>query len=312
MSTKSVSPLLFISLLLLLFACLILLSTWGYYRFYKNDGESITKISSKKHTDIESYRDSLQKIYTSTINNINTKLKTTLENADSLQLSSSLTPAELYRLKSEIVTILNNHPLKADLEIARQKIFELQTKLGELQNKNLSVVDENKRLNGKLNKLTDEIKSVEQNIKTDIPKTKILAKNTSTSQAIVISQLHLTALTDDGTEHETNQAEQTDKLAGSFIVKNNFNQARSEAEIFVVALKPDGHVMQGSGWESGAFQTRNGRMIYSSKLHYENTEGEESKHLSFLLNSDSYQKGEYTIQLYSDGMMIGRFSKTLF
>ncbi|MEO5782225.1 MAG: hypothetical protein ABIQ07_03080, partial [Ginsengibacter sp.] len=302
-----------ISLLLLLFACLILLSTWGYYKFYKNDAGPVTQSVSKKQTDVNSYRESLQKIYTSTIDNINTKLNTTLENTDSLHLNSNLSAAELYKLKAEIVTILNDHPLKAGLEIARQKIFELQTKLGELQNKNVSVVDENKRLNGKLNQLTAKIKSAEKIIKTEEPGAKILAKKNSPSSAITISQLRLSALMDnDGKERETNKAEQTDKLAGSFTVKNIFSQEGNETEIFVVVLKPDGHVMQGSAWESGAFQTRNGRMIYSSKLHYENTQGEESKHLSFSLTSDSYQKGEYTIQLYSDGMIVGKLSKTLF
>ncbi|MEO5783331.1 MAG: hypothetical protein ABIQ07_08680, partial [Ginsengibacter sp.] len=73
MNTKSVPPLLFISLLLLLFACLILLSTWGYYKFYKTDARPVTQSVSKKQSDVDSYRDSLQKIYTSTIDNINTK-----------------------------------------------------------------------------------------------------------------------------------------------------------------------------------------------------------------------------------------------
>ena len=311
MNTKSVPPLLFISLLLLLFACLILLFTWGYYKFYKNQAEPITQVSLKKQVSLEEYRDSLQKIYTSTINNLNTKLNTTAENADSLHFNSNITPSELYKLKAEIVTLLNNHPLKADLEIARQKIFELQTKLGELQNKNISVDNENKRLSGKLNQLTNEIKSVEQNIKTDIPETKILTKNSTLSPSFAISQLRLSAvMVNDGEDHETTQAEKTDKLAGSFIVKNNFSQP-SDAEIYVVVRKPGGQVMLGSGWESGVFETRNGRMVYSSKVNFENTQGEQ-KHLSFSLNSDSYQKGEYTVQLYSNGVIVGKASKTLF
>ena len=310
MNIKPVSPLLFISILLLLFACLVLLSTWGYYKFYKIEAEPITQISLKPKVGIEDYRDSLQKIYTSTINNINTKLNTTSENADSLHLNLNLSPAVLFNLKSEIETILNNHPLKANLEIARQKIFELQTKLGELKNKNISIDDQNKRLTGKVNQLTNEIKSEEQNIKTE-PEAKMLTKLNMAASTVTILQLRLSAVAvNDGGEHETTLAEQTEKLAGSFTAKNNFSQA-NDAEIFVVVQQPDGHVMQGSAWESGAFETRNGRMIYSTKLNFENPQ-EASKHVSFFLSSDAYQKGVYALQLYSKGIMIGKTYKTLF
>ena len=106
------------------------------------------------------------------------------------------------------------------------------------------------------------------------------------------------------------QSEQTEKFLGSFIVKSNFNQSNS-AEIIVVVLQPDGHVMQSSTWESGTFDTREGRKIYSSKLHFEYTNGE-AKRLSFSLSADKYQKGEYVMQVYYNGMMIGKTFKTLF
>jgi hypothetical protein len=309
---KKVS-LLFISLLLLLLASLALLFTWGYYKFYYNSkvDKPITQLAAKNQVNSnDDYRDSLQKIYTSTINNISTSQQTTLENTDSVNFDSELNPAGFYKLKNEIEAILKNHPLKADLDIARQKIAELQNKLTELYNKNINAEDENKRLNGKLNQLTNEIKGVEKNIITD-RYNKIVSSNTNAASVFTASQLRVTALmVNEGAEQETTQAEKTNKLVGTFTVKSNSTQSNN-AEIIVVVLQPDGHVMQGSAWESGSFDTRDGRKIYSSKLNFEYS-ATESKLLLFSLSTDSYQKGEYTLQIYSNGNIIGNASKTLF
>lgn len=312
---KDTKTLLFLSILLLfLLVSFVLLCTWGYYKFYyKNQVDKPkTQLVAKIPIAIDDdYRDSLQKIYTATINNISTSLDTTLKNADSLQFHSDLKPAEFYKLENEIATILKNNPLKADLDIAWQKIAELQNKLAELHNRNMNVEDENKRLNGKLAQLANEIKGVEQNIKTNNSENKNITKNPSSATVFTVSQLRLSAvIIKDGIEQETMQSEQTEKFLGSFIVKSNFNQSNS-AEIIVVVLQPDGHVMQSSTWESGTFDTREGRKIYSSKLHFEYTNGE-AKRLSFSLSADKYQKGEYVMQVYYNGMMIGKTFKTLF
>ena len=309
--TKTVS-LLFISLIILLTAALILLYLWGYHKFY--DKPQVDKPKTevvKKNTagNDDTYRDSLQKLYASTINNISNSRSTSLENRDQLHFPSDPGTPELYKLKNEIEAILKNHPLKADLDIAQQKIIELQINLAELHNKNISVEDENKRLNGKLNQLTNEIKSVEQNLKTNKAENKTVTKSTKTPSVFSISQLQVSVLMNNkGAEQETVKADQAEKFTGSFTVKNNLNQFNN-AEIIVVVLQPDGRVMQ-SSWESGTFDTPEGRKIYSSKFHFEYSSGE-SKRLSFSLSAEKYLKGEYIIQIYYNGMIIGKTFKTL-
>ena len=186
----------------------------------------------------------------------------------------------------------------------------MQINLAELHNKNISVEDENKRLNGKLNQLTNEIKSVEQNLKTNKVENKTVTKSTKTSSVFSISQLQVSVLMNNkGAEQETVKADQAEKFTGSFTVKNNLNQFNN-AEIIVVVLQPDGRVMQSSTWETGTFDTPEGRKIYSSKFHFEYSSGE-SKHLSFSLSAEKYLKGEYIIQIYYNGMIIGKTFKTL-
>ncbi|MEO7522974.1 MAG: hypothetical protein ABIT58_02705, partial [Ferruginibacter sp.] len=110
-------------------------------------------------------------------------------------------------------------------------------------------------------------------------------------------------------EQEVNNVLQVDKFVGSFNVRNNLSQF-SNTEIVVVVLQPDNKVLQASAWESGRFETKDGMKVYSCKVKFEYSKGE-NKRLSFSISSDKFQKGTYTMQLYSNGNLIGRATKTL-
>ena len=65
-----------------------------------------------------------------------------------------------------------------------------------------------------------------------------------------------------------------------------------------------------SGWESGAFNTSDGRKIYSNKFAFTYSRGEDKK-LQFTINAGSLEKGTYTMEVYYNGVIIGRTVKTL-
>ncbi len=106
-------------------------------------------------------------------------------------------------------------------------------------------------------------------------------------------------------EEETAQAGQAEKLAGSFMLKNNTGKPFN-SEIQVVVIQPDGQVLKGSSWESGVFTTPEGKKIYSYKLKVD-LSGGETRRLLFSLSSEKYQPGNYTMQLYHNGTMIGKY-----
>ena len=154
-------------------------------------------------------------------------------------------------------------------------------------------------------------KSPEQNILPVVFDTKPVS-NRSTIPVSVFQayDLHLSAvMVIDDKELETFQAMQTDKFVGSVVVKNN-NAINNVAEIFIVVLQPDGHVLQKSAWESGTFETLDGKKIYSCKLRFDYIRGEPKK-LLFSLSTDKYMKGNYTMQVYYNGSLIGKMYKTL-
>jgi hypothetical protein len=111
-------------------------------------------------------------------------------------------------------------------------------------------------------------------------------------------------------EEETSQAKKVKKFVISFLVQNNINQYNN-AEVFVVVTGPDGEVMQSPVWESRTMDTKNeGKKEYTLKVRFDYEKGEQKRHL-FSLDADKYQKGNYTMQVYHNGYMIGQTVKTL-
>ncbi len=69
-------------------------------------------------------------------------------------------------------------------------------------------------------------------------------------------------------------------------------------------------MLQNSAWESGVIDTKDGKKIYSSKMLFDYDKGE-IKHIKFTVSTDKYQKGNYTMQVYHLGKMIGKTFRTL-
>ena len=89
----------------------------------------------------------------------------------------------------------------------------------------------------------------------------------------------------------------------------NFNSQLTNAEMMVVLLKPDGRVLKTSGWDSGTFNRPEGKKIYSYKFSFNYTRGE-AKRLVFY-SCGSAQLGNYTMEVYYNGLMIGKTTRSL-
>jgi hypothetical protein len=304
--TKSLSLLLLSSVLFLL--SIILLCTWGYqyYHQIQEDKSKVTKVVPPVVPD--STRDSLLKIYQVTLNGLDNKLDTAWYYADSLKGNLYINLKEFYRLRDEIASLLQSKaPNAGDLETARKKIGELQQKVTQLRYRNSDVETENAKLKALLEQMTKETQGMEDNSRLMEKENKNLAAKVNAMATLSAVNLSLAALANND-QQETTEAVQTEKLVGSFTIKSNMS---SKCDIVVVVMQPDGQVLQKSAWESGSFETAEGnKKIYSCKLHCETAKGE-PKQLNFSLTADKYLKGNYTMQVYHNGVLIGRVNKTL-
>ena len=304
-------PLISLFLLLISFA---LLSFWGYQIFYKsrNEKKSVVQkdsiLSSSKPKDSVSAsngtRDSLQKMYSATISNLDDRpaIPVNPPHPDSSLERVKISPDDFYKLRNEISDLLKNPSSNGDLELARQKIVELQDKIQQLHERNVNVEQENKKLNAALSQLLKN-KGKRNN------KPNIGSAQPRNVQPLIITDLRLVAINvGENSEVETSLAEQTDKLIGYFIAKNN--NAYNNGEIFVVVTQPNGHVMQNSPWEAGSFETAMGRKSYTCKMNFDANKPDGTR-LQFTINADNFEKGNYTISIYYNGEVIKKMSKSL-
>lgn len=251
-------------------------------------------------------RDSLQKIYAATVNYLDNKMETATDSVGTGEMAVKTNDFD--RLKNEITTLLKERATEADLDLARQKIAELQLKVAQLYSRNKDIEEENRRLSALLAQLAQAPRSAEVPVRQETAARTVNGKVPAV--AFAASDLRLQAVyASDGGDQETTVAEDAEKLNGYFVIKVPGIQ-QGFAVVHVVVIQPNGQVLKNSAWESGAFETAEGRKVYSYQLRFDYAKGE-TKPLRFSLGSDRFMQGNYTMQVYYNGHVIGKLTKTL-
>ncbi len=307
------SPILILLSALLLIATGLLITSL-YYFYYKLPVQvtAAGKSGSETTAMVKNTNDSLVKMYASTITELEKNFDKAWTNTDSLKTNLDIKLDEFHNLRNEIITVLKERGANGDLGVARQKIVELQQKIEALHYTNMDVEKENKRLIVLLSRLTNyDNKFGQQNGATGgIANRPSFSKTSLNGDIFLLNELRFSAIQiENEREQETTKADQTEKLSGSFKIKNR-NIQTSNAEIMIVVVQPDGKVAQNSTWDAGTFETAEGKKIYSGKLSVDYNKGE-VKQLVFSLTADKYQHGDYTLKVYHKGILIGEIKKTL-
>jgi hypothetical protein len=296
--------------LLIISAVVLAISSYKY--FIKGTTAKKTEVASSIPVKKQVERDSVQRVYNATVNDIDTKLK--LDPTIASDKDAQIKLDDVNALRTEISALLKDQSNDANLANAKLKIEELQLKVAILQNRFTGVEAENRRLQALLNQLISSNKSnnvpitatvSEKQSKLNIDR---FVSNNSYGPTTTAAGLHLFAVVDNNNrEQETNDAEVAEKMIGTFSLKNISEKATPE--VMVVVLQPDGRVVKNSVWESGTFETKEGKKVYSRKISFE--PAQEDKQLNFSLTPDNFLKGDYTLQIWYNGKMIAKTVKTL-
>lgn len=314
----SKSILLLIVSMLLIVVSLFLLWTWGYNKGKQNTKPGAAVISDSTTAKLLSV-DSLNDLYNDALNNMNS-LDLVISRADSVKLDITFKLEEMNRLRDDITALLANPQNPDGLRIAQQKIQELQRRVDELKKQNIAIQRENKRLAELLRQLaaisypSDPV-VVNPDMNSDSSNTTTIPlpqvdPNSKPEGMMTFSSPNLTAFTEETGSTETSISTEAMRMAGSFEIQNNLAQDAS-GEIMVVILQPDGKVLKSaSSWDTGTFETEEGRKIYSYKVKFNCYRGE-SRVLNFEVPADLLTAGNYTMNLYQNGKKIATASKTL-
>lgn len=302
MQKKNYDAVLYISVAILIISS-VMLAIAGYQLYFNHNSLQKNSEPGVQIAGENSARDSLQYLYNNTLKKMDANPM--MAGISSEDKNAQVMLAEINNLRQEIALLLKEQPPKADLDIARQKIEELQKKIGLLQNGYTQVDLENKRLQKLLMQLIADEKS-----NSVIPATKpgsekkIPEKLTPPTAA----GMHIYAVSfNSDDEKETTTSQEAEKIVGSFSVRNI--PEHSGAEIHIIVLQPDGRVVSNSAWETGTFNTEEGKKIYSGKFYLEDFNNE--KPLNFSLTPGKFLKGDYTLQVWYKGVLIGKTIKKL-
>ncbi len=292
-----------------------LVGTWVYHLYDKSQYSKVRReVFIKDSIAVaQGVQDSLQKIYSATIKELDTRLATTRSDADSLKFQLDNKLSEVNRLKAEINGILRKRNVsKADLDEAEGKITELQVLVSELKTEKASMQEEKERLTGLMSGLSGEIDQLQQSMKKLDEENKRLTEKVGLASVFVASEIQLSPVTlRNDREQETSQAKKVSKFIISFAVQNNVTGFEN-AEMYIVITQPDGRILKNDDvWEANTFTLQTGRKIpFTRKMRFEYQKGE-SKKLLFSINAEEYSVGTYTLQLYHNGHLVGQAMKVL-
>ena len=289
-----------------------LVITWVYHLYDKNQYSNHTKevIVKDSSAVAKAVSDSLRGFFIHALDQLDSEkiqvdsLTRTL--SDSVWIQQLVAVNELRR---DIRTILEQKNIsKEDLGTAKIKIDTLQIRMVELEKEGAIRNSENKKPNGELTQLRNEI-NTQQSKKEEPVENKIQSKKNNALSLFVATGIRFAAykVQPDQKEIETTQQDEANKFISSFMVKNN-SAGFQNAEIIVVISDPSGKSVNPEVWDAGSFETKTeGRKVYTRKLLFEYNKGE-TKRLQFALEPESFEKGVYKISLYHNGTRIGQSS----
>ncbi len=334
---KQTKPYLLVLVSVFLIISIGLLSATAYLYFYNGNSnfagivsEPDNNIITQKNAAIS--RDSLEKIYSSAIvsydssgynvmpaNFVDTAAAALNSNTRDSYLDSLNNKTQQHqtfdKLRTEIDQILLDKSPSADLNLAKSKINELKQLNEGLKNKNNTIIKENDRLFNMVKQMSvSNSPTITKTVNAGTEKT-VVSNNTTISfntkiSTLKVDDIQLSAYkTNSFIDKETNSTQEVDKMVGTVQIKNN-GVKTAIAEVMVVVTQPNGKVLQNSNWESGVFNTTTGKKIYSNKLRFDNNFETTSKKISFALQADAYMPGNYTVELYQNGVLIAKTIKT--
>ena len=205
---------------------------------------------------------------------------------EELRATKASNAAEIARLKKELKTVR---------AVMRSYVVQIDS----LNQANAKLTKENKRVRTQYAEATKRVEVLQEEAKNLSDKVTLAAQLDATNIRIEPRNKR---------GKETNSVKSVIKFVIDFTIVKNITASTGERTIYVRIAKPDGTVLTKN---SGAtFVYENTKLEYSIKKLIEYT-GEEQNVTVYWDVEEFLNPGEYTVYLFSDGVMIGEKSFTL-
>jgi peptidoglycan hydrolase CwlO-like protein len=259
----------------------------------------IAKVSAEKSDVQSSFDASLARL--DSMSTVNTGLEGQLAEKNE----------EITKVKSEIRSILNKrNATAAELSRAKTLIASLNDKIASMEMDIAQLRQENQLLTNDNVVLKQEKEILNQDLvaTTEIKQTlekKVDVASTLNASNIVITPINIKK---SGKEIVSSTAKRVDKFVVSFDVDNRIIQTGT-TDVYVLVLGPDGKAIN-TGPET--FTTRDEvDLAYTAKVPVD-LETAKKKIVEFAFTpSNNFIQGNYTIQIYQNGFLIGQGTREL-
>ena len=205
---------------------------------------------------------------------------------EELRATKASNAAEITRLKKELQTVR---------AVMRSYVMQIDS----LNQANAKLAKENKRVRTQYAEATKRVEVLQEEAKNLSDKVTLAAQLDATNIRIEPRNKR---------GKETNSVKSVIKFVIDFTIVKNITAATGERTIYVRIAKPDGSVLTKDA--SRTFKYENTKLEYSIKKLIEYT-GEEQAVTVYWDVEEFLNPGEYTVYLFSDGVMIGEKSFTL-
>ncbi len=222
--------------------------------------------------------------------------------------------SDIAKMKTEIRGILNkSNATAAELKRAKELVVQLNGKITGLEQDVARLTEENKNLNNDKVVLTaDKVKLTKDLEATTVVKQE-LEKKVDIASTLNVSNIVITPINvkGNGREKVSTTAKRVDKLVISFDVDNRIAQP-GKTDVYVLVIGPDGKAITTEATGSGTFTTREeGDKAFTAKVSVD-VETAKKKTVDFAFApGTAFQKGNYTIQIYQNGFLIGQGTQEL-
>src|SRR5450432_677279 len=230
-----------------------------------------------------------------------------------LQGKLTVSNKEIASAKNEIRSILNKkNATAAELSRARNLIASLNDKITGMQQQIAQLTQDNTNLTQDKVTLTQEKEVLNQNLTATTATKDSLVQKVDVASTLNASNIDITPIKvrNGGKEKVTTTAKRVDKLVISFDVSNRI-AVPGMTDVYVCVIGPDGKPVSTQALNSGTFTTREeGDKAFTTKLPVE-IETAKKKNVQFSFAPGDFQQGNYTIQIYQNGFLIGEGTREL-
>jgi peptidoglycan hydrolase CwlO-like protein len=287
-----------------------LLGTWGYLLWNNNKNEQTIQQKDATISQVTDEKTELQRNFDASL----ARLDSVTGNNNALEAKLTEKNTEIGKLKSEIRSILNKkNATAAELARAKALIAEMNEKVAGLEQEVARLKTENTQLSTDLTSEKGKTAQLTTDLATTTSKKEELEKTVDIASTLNASNIAITPINEKrgGKEKVTSTAKRVDKLVVSFDVDNRIAPA-GNADVYVIVTAPDGKTVSEQTLGSGTFTTREeGDKPFTAKVPVKIETNKKIAVEFALKQAESFQKGNYKIEIYHNGFKIGEGTREL-